>query len=101
MASESGQGIRKYKHEQVGVVAGISGSKTVKVNINHPVKHPRYGKYVSRRTSLLVHDPKGLARLGDTVAIRPCRPISKSKSWLVARVVSSQELSSASPTEEG
>jgi small subunit ribosomal protein S17 len=91
--------MRKYKHEQIGMVAGVSGSKTVRVRVDHLVKHPRYGKYVSKRTLLLVHDPKGLTSIGDTVAIRPCRPVSKSKSWLVSRVISSQESGATSPTE--
>ena len=70
-----------------GVVASTGGDKTIRVNINTLVKHPRYGKYVRKRTGLAVHDPDNQAAPGDLVEVLPCRPISKTKSWRLVRVV--------------
>ena len=70
-----------------GVVVSKSGDKSVRVQIDYTVKHPMYGKYIKRRTKLGVHDPQNAAGIGDTVEITECRPISKSKSWRLVKVV--------------
>ena len=70
-----------------GVVVSKSGDKSVRVQIDFTVKHPMYGKYIKRRTKLGVHDPQNEAGIGDTVDITECRPISKSKSWRLVKVV--------------
>ena len=71
-----------------GVVVSKSGDKSVRVQIDYTVKHPMYGKFIKRRTKLGVHDPQNEAGIGDTVDITECRPISKSKSWRLVKVVS-------------
>ena len=78
---------RPQRSARVGVVDSVSGAKTVRVVLSNLVKHPLYGKYVGRRSKLLVHDGKGEAQVGDTVEIVPCRPISKHKSWRMIRVL--------------
>jgi small subunit ribosomal protein S17 len=50
-------------------------------------RHPKYGKYVRQRTVLHVHDEENAAKVGDRVEIAECRPISKTKSWVLLRVV--------------
>jgi len=70
-----------------GRVISNSGSKSVKVAIDFKVRHPKYGKYVRRRTKLGVHDERNQANLGDLVEIAQCRPYSKTKSWRLLRVV--------------
>jgi small subunit ribosomal protein S17 len=70
-----------------GVVVSKSGDKSVRVQIDYTVKHSMYGKYIKRRTKLGVHDPENQAGIGDTVDITECRPISKSKSWRLIKVV--------------
>lgn len=70
-----------------GKVASCSGDKSVKVMIEYKEKHPLYGKYIKKSTKLGVHDPKNLASVGDTVEITECRPISKSKSWRLVKVL--------------
>jgi small subunit ribosomal protein S17 len=70
-----------------GVVTSNSGDKSIRVTIEYKVKHPRYGKYVRRRTKLAVHDELNVSAVGDLVEIAECRPFSKSKSWRVVRVV--------------
>ncbi len=61
--------------------------KTRKVVIRFSVKHPKYGKYLRRRTMLHVHDEKNVSKVGDTVEIAECRPISKTKNWVLLRVL--------------
>ncbi len=75
------------KRSVTGVVGSVSGDKTVSVLINNLVRHARYGKYIRRRTRLSVHDAANQSSVGDTVEIVPCRPISKSKSWRLVRIV--------------
>jgi small subunit ribosomal protein S17 len=69
------------------VVIGKSSDKTVKVQIDYLMKHPKYGKYLRRRTRLSVHDPENVAAMGDLVEITECRPISKTKSWRLVNVI--------------
>ena len=61
--------------------------KTVAVRVERMVKHPVYGKYLRRSTKVLAHDEGNECRVGDTVTITPCRPLSKRKAWRVAAVV--------------
>lgn len=70
-----------------GVVVSDSGDKSVKIAIDYKIKHPRYGKYVKRRTKLGVHDEHNKASVGDVVEVAQCRPISKTKSWRLVKVV--------------
>jgi len=72
---------------QTCVVIRRSGNKSIKVAIDFKVKDPKYGKYVSRRTKLAVHDEHNQAGVGDLVEIAQCRPYSKSKSWRLVRIV--------------
>ena len=69
------------------VVVSNSGDKSVKAALNYTVKHPRYGKYVKRRTNLAVHDEHNKAGVGDVIEITQCRPYSKTKCWRLVRVV--------------
>ena len=71
----------------VGVVASDKGNKTIKVVVNYQTKHPKYGKYLKRRTVLHAHDEKNDAKEGDTVEIAECRPLSKTKHHRLLRIV--------------
>ena len=70
-----------------GVVASDKGDKTIKVVVNYQTKHPKYGKYLKRRTVLHAHDEKNDAKEGDTVEIAECRPLSKTKHHRLLRIV--------------
>ena len=70
-----------------GVVVGKSGDKSVKIAFDYKVKHPKYGKYVRRRTKISVHDERNESGVGDLVEIAQCRPISKSKSWRLLKIL--------------
>jgi small subunit ribosomal protein S17 len=78
---------RKIQKTERGVVVSRSGDKSIRVIIEWLTKHPKYGKYLKRTTKLGVHDEKNMAAVGDKVDITPCRPMSKTKSWRVIRVV--------------
>ncbi len=70
-----------------GVVVSNSGDKSVKVVIDFKVKHPKYGKYIKRRTKIGVHDERNQSGVGDLVEIAECRPRSKTKSWRLVKIV--------------
>jgi small subunit ribosomal protein S17 len=72
---------------RVGVVESDKRSKTRTVAFAFTVKHPKYGKYLKRRTRLHVHDENNESRLGDRVEVAECRPISKTKNWVLVRVL--------------
>jgi small subunit ribosomal protein S17 len=78
---------RKQKKIVTGAVVSRSGDKSIKVVLNYRVRHPVYGKYMNRRTKLSVHDEKNEATVGDVVEVVECRPISKTKSWRMLKVV--------------
>lgn len=75
------------KGSKIGVVETDGRDKTRKVVVSYVAKHPKYGKYVARRTVLHVHDEANESRRGDVVEVVQCRPISKTKSWRLHRVV--------------
>ena len=70
-----------------GVVISNSGNKSIKVTVDFKVRHPKYGKYIKRRTKLGVHDEHNKAGIGDIVEVAECRPYSKTKSWRLVRIV--------------
>ncbi len=70
-----------------GVVVSNSGDKSVKVVIDFKVKHPKYGKYIKRRTKIGVHNEHNQSGVGDVVEIAECRPRSKTKSWRLVKIV--------------
>ncbi len=70
-----------------GRVVSNKMNKTIAVEIERLVKHPRYGKYIRRTTKLLAHDEANESREGDTVTIAECRPLSRSKSWRLVAVL--------------
>lgn len=69
------------------VVVGRSGAKSIRAAIDYKIKHPKYGKYVRRRTVLAVHDEHNMAEVGDIVEVAQCRPYSKTKGWRLVNVV--------------
>lgn len=72
---------------RVGIVESDARDKSRRVAVNFSVKHPKYGKYMKRRTTVQVHDANNVSHKGDRVEIAECRPISKTKSWIVLRVI--------------
>lgn len=75
------------KRVEVGVVTSDKMNKTRVVEIPRRVKHPRYGKFIRRRTVCHVHDEENQSAQGDTVEIVESRPRSKTKRWELVRVL--------------
>ena len=71
----------------VGKVVSDKRNKTITVQIERRTKHELYGKIVARSSKYHAHDENGEYRLGDVVEIAETRPISKTKSWVVTRLV--------------
>ena len=91
MAEVTQQRTRGRRPTRVGIVASDVRDKTIKVVVENLVKHPRYGKYIRRRTVLHAHDEHNEARVGDEVEVMECRPYSRTKKWRLVRVVKRAE----------
>jgi len=78
------RGLRK---ERVGVVVSDRMQKTVVVSLERTVMHPKYKKYLRRRTKVKAHDENNQCRLGDRVMIVECRPLSRDKRWRVRQIL--------------
>ncbi len=74
--------------ERVGTVVSDKMDKTVVVAVENRFPHPIYQKIVSRTTRYKAHDPKNNCRLGDRVKITETRPLSATKRWAIAEVLS-------------
>ncbi len=66
-----------------GVVTSNKADKTITVKIERKVKHPLYGKVVKRASRVHAHDENNSASIGDIVSVKECRPISKTKTWIL------------------
>lgn len=77
----------KVSRNLIGRVISNKMQKSITVLIERKVPHPRYGKYVKRTTKLHAHDETSVCNEGDLVAIEQCRPLSKTKSWRLVRVL--------------
>jgi small subunit ribosomal protein S17 len=77
----------KVQRTVQGKVVSAKTAKTIAVEIERVLKHPRYGKYIRRTTRLLAHDEAGEAREGDMVTISPCAPVSRRKAWRLVTVI--------------
>ena len=87
MSTDTSTASDKRLRTLTGRVVSNKMNKTIAVEIERLVKHPRYGKYIRRTTKLLAHDEANESREGDTVTIAECRPLSRSKSWRLVAVV--------------
>lgn len=87
----------QLQRTKVGVVESDKRSKTRKVVLAYMAKHPKYGKYIRKRTVLHVHDEKNESHTGDIVEIVECRPISKTKQWRLVRIVEQRSLTRVEP----
>ena len=71
----------------VGKVVSDKRAKTITVLVERRVKHELYGKIIGRSNKYHAHDETGEYKMGDMVEITESRPISKTKSWVVTRLV--------------
>jgi len=78
------RGIRKTR---IGEVVSDKMDKTITVAVKRRVKHPVYGKYLSKTSKLTAHDDKNECREGDTVKVMETRPMSRKKRWRLVEII--------------
>ena len=74
-----------------GTVTSQKMNKTITVVVARRKKHPKYGKYINLSTKYHVHHEKEVSKEGDIVLIQECKPISKTKNWMLVDVVQKGE----------
>jgi small subunit ribosomal protein S17 len=79
------------QRERQGVVVSDKMDKTIVVQVSAVKPHAEYKKVVRRTSRLKAHDEKNEARVGDTVLVRECRPLSREKTWRLIRVLQRAE----------
>ena len=77
----------KTSRTMSGRVVSDKMDKTITVLIERRVPHPVYGKYVRRSSKIHAHDQNNECKEGDTVVIEPCRPLAKTKSWRLVKIL--------------
>ena len=82
-------GAEKRTRVATGKVVSNKMDKTVTVLLERRVKHPVYGKYITRSSKIHAHDEYNQCNIGDTVTVAETRPISRSKSWKLLEIVES------------
>lgn len=82
----------KVQRTLIGRVVSDKRAKTVTVLVERRVKHPLYGKIVGESRKYHAHDENGEYKMGDTVEISESRPLSKTKNWVVTRLVEKARL---------
>lgn len=78
------RGIRKTR---IGVVVSDKMDKTIVVSLSTRVRHPLYGKFITRTSKIKVHDEENACGIGDTVKVMECRPLSKDKHWRLVEII--------------
>ena len=78
---------RSKRRERIGRVVSNKMQKSITVAVDRQVKHPIYGKFITKTSKMMAHDEKNEANIGDTVRIMSTRPLSKNKSWRFVEIV--------------
>ena len=78
---------RGLKKERSGVVVSDRMQKSVIVSVERTVMHPKYKKYLKRRTRVKAHDENNQCRVGDRVVIAESRPLSRDKRWRISKIL--------------
>jgi small subunit ribosomal protein S17 len=78
---------RNLRKDKVGVVVSNKMDKSIVVEVNRRVRHPKYKKFLNRRSTFVAHDDKDECNEGDTVRIMETRPLSKRKRWRLVEIL--------------
>ena len=78
---------RNLRKERVGEVVSNKMEKSITVAVQRKVKHPIYGKFVTKTTKFTAHDEDNQCGIGDTVKIMETRPLSKNKRWRLVEII--------------
>lgn len=78
---------RNQRKVREGLVTSNKMEKSIVVNVERKLKHPKYGKFLKRSTKLMAHDEKNECNIGDRVRVMETRPLSKSKCWRLVEII--------------
>lgn len=78
---------KKQARTMQGVVASDRMDKTITVHIERRIQHPLYKKFIKRLSKIHAHDENNECKQGDKVLIEECRPLSKTKSWKLLKII--------------
>ncbi|HNY02504.1 MAG TPA: 30S ribosomal protein S17 [Bacteroidales bacterium] len=78
---------RNLRKEKIGIVVSNKMEKSVVVEVERKVKHPKYGKFVKKSSRFMAHDDKNECSEGDKVLIAETRPLSKNKCWRLVEII--------------
>ncbi|MBF8964764.1 30S ribosomal protein S17 [Pontibacter sp. FD36] len=78
---------RNLRKERSGKVVSNKMDKSITVLVESRMKHPIYGKFVSKSTKFMAHDENNECNIGDTVRIQETRPLSKNKNWRLVEII--------------
>ena len=78
---------RNVRKERVGRVVSNKMTKSITVAVDRKVKHPVYGKFMTKTTKFMAHDENNECNIGDTVRIMETRPLSKLKRWRLVQII--------------
>lgn len=78
---------RAQRRQRTGKVVSDRMDKTITVAVDRQIKHPIYGKFITKTTKYLAHDEENDAKTGDVVQIMSTRPLSKRKTWRLVDVL--------------
>jgi small subunit ribosomal protein S17 len=87
MAEAESQANELTKRTATGTVVSNRMDKTITVLIERRVQHPMYGKIIRRSSKIHAHDAENSCNIGDVVTIAECRPLSKTKSWMLESIL--------------
>ncbi|MFM7428627.1 MAG: 30S ribosomal protein S17 [Chryseotalea sp. WA131a] len=78
---------RNLRKDRIGKVTSNKMQKSITVSIDRKVKHPIYGKFMTKTSKFMAHDEKNEAGIGDVVRIMETRPLSKMKRWRLVEII--------------
>ncbi len=78
---------RSQRRTRTGRVVSNRMEKSITVAVDRQIKHPIYGKFITKTTKLMAHDENNDANIGDIVLIMSTRPLSKRKSWRLVEII--------------
>ncbi|MFA4852730.1 MAG: 30S ribosomal protein S17 [Bacteroidales bacterium] len=79
--------VRNLRKEKVGLVVSNKMNKSIVVEVERKIKHPKYGKFVKKTSTFMAHDDKNDCNIGDSVKIMETRPLSKNKCWRLVEII--------------
>ena len=78
---------RNLRKEKIGLVVSNKMEKSIVVEVERKIRHPKYGKFVKKSSRFFAHDEKNECSEGDKVRIAETRPLSKNKCWRLVEII--------------